>query len=76
MKIPRIDKDMISVVSPAFNEEEFIGRCISSLERQSLPREEYEIIVSDSSSTDNTVKLAKKQGARVESCKKHSAAFS
>ena len=68
-------QDMISVVIPAFNEEEFIGRCISSLERQSLPRKEYEIIVSDSSSTDNTVKLAKKQGVRVVSCKKHSAGY-
>jgi len=66
---------MISAIIPAYNEEEFIERCISALERQSLPRKEYEIIVSDSSSTDNTVKLAKKHKARVVGCKKHSAGY-
>ncbi len=66
---------MISVVVPAYNEEEFIGKCITSLEKQSIPREEYEIIVSDSSSTDRTLEIAEKHSVRVVKCKKHSAGF-
>lgn len=66
---------MISVIVPAYNEEEFIEKCLTSLEKQSLPREDYEIIVSDSSSTDNTLEIAKKHADTVVKCKKHSAGF-
>jgi len=50
----------ISVIVPTYNEEKFIGKCLKALNTQTLPRDEYEIIVSDSSSTDRTVKIAKK----------------
>lgn len=66
---------MISVIVPAYNEEGLIGKCIASLEKQSLPREGYEIIVSDSSSRDRTLEIAKEHSVRIVKCKKHSAGF-
>ncbi len=49
---------MISVVVPAYNEEENITACLESLNRQTLPRTEYEIIVVDGNSKDRTRELA------------------
>ncbi len=49
---------MISVVVPAFNEEENIVACLESLNRQTLPRPGYEIIVVDGNSKDRTRELA------------------
>ena len=49
---------MISVVVPAYNEEENIAACLESLNRQTLPRTEYEIIVVDGNSKDRTRELA------------------
>lgn len=46
----------VSVVIPAFNEEKNIGRCLRSLYNQSLPMEDYELIVVDDGSRDNTLK--------------------
>ena len=49
---------MISVVVPAYNEEENITACLESLNRQALPRTEYEVIVVDGNSRDRTRELA------------------
>ena len=69
-------KPIVSIIIPALNEEKHITACVKSLCKQSVPRSQYEIIVSDSSSDDDTVKLAKKAGAdRVVTCKRHSAGF-
>ncbi len=56
---------MISVIIPTYNEEKNIGNCLKSLLNQSLPREEYEIIVVDGQSRDKTVKIAKKYADKV-----------
>jgi len=45
----------ISVIIPARNEEENIGKLLSSLEKQSYPHHVFEVIVVDDHSTDNTV---------------------
>jgi glycosyltransferase involved in cell wall biosynthesis len=52
----------VTIVLPAFNEEQTIASTISEL-RQSYP--EYEILVVDDGSTDNTAELAEKKGVRV-----------
>ena len=51
---------MLSVIIPTFNEEENIAQCLVSLSHQSLPRSEYEIIVVDGGSKDDTCEIAKK----------------
>lgn len=48
----------ISVVIPAYNEENYIARCLRSVVEQSLPPDQVEIILVDNNSTDNTVKIA------------------
>jgi len=54
----------ISVVIPAFNEEKYISRCLKSLRRQDF-KGNYEIIVADNSSDDNTVRIAEEYADRV-----------
>jgi glycosyltransferase involved in cell wall biosynthesis len=54
----------ISVVIPAFNEEKYIEICLKSLRDQKFDGN-YEIIVADDSSEDNTVKVAEKYADRV-----------
>jgi cellulose synthase/poly-beta-1,6-N-acetylglucosamine synthase-like glycosyltransferase len=44
----------ISVIIPARNEEENIGKLLSSLEKQTYPSHLFEVIVVDDHSTDNT----------------------
>ena len=51
---------MLSVVLATFNEEKNIAQCLSSIQTIA-----DEIIVVDGSSTDNTVAIAKKHGAKV-----------
>ena len=50
----------ISVIIPVYNQERFIGRCLRSILNQSIPRKEYEIILIDDASTDNTTEVIKK----------------
>ncbi len=49
---------MISVIVPAYNEEANIRACLKSLCCQTLPRDEYEIIVVDGNSRDRTREIA------------------
>lgn len=56
---------MISVVIPAYNEEENIAQCLVSLMHQTVPRGEYEIIVVDGGSKDRTREIAQKYADRV-----------
>ena len=53
----------ISIVIPSHNSEKTIQQCIDSLTSQSFPRENYEIILVDDGSIDDTVNLARKVGA-------------
>jgi len=54
----------ISVVIPAYNEEDWIELPLKSLERQSF-NGEYEIIVVNNASTDDTEEIAKGYGVQV-----------
>ena len=54
----------ISVVIPAFNEEKYIETCLKSLRSQKFDGN-YEIIVADDSSEDNTVKIAEKYADKI-----------
>ena len=56
---------MISVIVPTYNEEKNIVNCLKSLNSQSIPRKDYEIIVVDGHSKDKTVSLAKKYADKI-----------
>jgi len=63
-----MDKPVISLIIPAYNEEKYIGKTLASVLKA---RESYkdpsliEIVVVDNSSTDNTAKTAQSFGAKV-----------
>ena len=46
----------VSVIVPVYNTELYIGRCIRSLLNQSINPENYEIILINDDSSDNTKK--------------------
>lgn len=54
MKPPRV-----SVIVPHFNDPEALGQCLEALEGQTLPRQEYEIIVADNGSPQGEQALAR-----------------
>jgi glycosyltransferase involved in cell wall biosynthesis len=54
---------MISIVIPVLNEEKLLPRLLQSLQDQSF--KDYEVIVADAGSTDNTVAIAQQFGAKV-----------
>ena len=49
MKSPQV-----SVIIPAYNQKLYVGRCIRSLLKQTLPEEDYEIIIVNDFSQDET----------------------
>ncbi len=59
------DLPFVSVVIPAYNEENNIVKTLQSLRNQTYPKDRYEVIVVDNSSTDKTAEVAKKAGAKV-----------
>lgn len=65
----------VAAIVPTLNEEKFIEKTLKALEDQTIPRNQYEIIVSDSSSNDNTVEIAKSIADRAVVCKRVGAGF-
>src|SRR5690606_23232146 len=48
----------LSVIIPARNEEEHIGKLLKALELQDYPRQNFEVILVDDSSEDSTASIA------------------
>lgn len=63
--MPEFDKK-ISVIIPAYNIEDLLGRCVESVVYQDYPKDFLEIIVVDDGSTDATGKVADELAARFE----------
>lgn len=61
---------MLSVVIAALNSENTIGCTLSSMFSNSLPNGEFEVILVDNGSTDNTVEVAKRYPVKIFSCTK------
>jgi len=55
----------VSFIMPTLNVEALLDNVLSSITRQTYPRERYEIILADARSTDRTREIAKKYGATV-----------
>jgi glycosyltransferase involved in cell wall biosynthesis len=55
---------LFSIVIPAYNEENFLPRCLESIKAQ-VAAPNYEIIVVDNNSSDATPSIAKRYGARL-----------
>ncbi len=55
----------VSIIIPAKNEAEYIGKCLESLAELNFPKERYEVIVADNGSDDNTVFIAEAHCAKV-----------
>jgi glycosyltransferase involved in cell wall biosynthesis len=55
----------ISIVIPARNEGRRIAHCLHSLRNQSVAFDQYEVIVVDDGSDDDTTEVAQQNGARV-----------
>lgn len=51
---------IVSIIVPAYNEEDSIGPCVKALQQTDYPEEKKEIIIVDDGSTDNTYQEAKK----------------
>lgn len=55
----------VSVVIPVYNGGEALAECLRALAAQTLPAEDYEVIVVDDGSTDGSAEAAKRFGARL-----------
>ena len=55
----------ISVATPSFNSAKILDKCLRLVRQQNYPQEKIEIVLGDGGSTDNTLEVAKKYGARV-----------
>lgn len=60
-----MSKPRISVVIPTYNEEKNIRRALFKLNHQTIPREDYDVIIVDGESKDRTREIAEEMGARV-----------
>ncbi|MFO7844404.1 MAG: glycosyltransferase [Bacteroidales bacterium] len=55
----------VSVVIPVYNGDEYIRKCLDSLSRQTLPASQYEVIIVDNGSTDNSMVLAESYSVKI-----------
>src|SRR5258708_18280823 len=55
----------ISIVVPAFNEKDTLTHLRRSLQKQNFSKEDFEVIIVDNNSTDDTVQIAKQFHVRV-----------
>ena len=60
---PRDKCQSVSIIVPTYNSAKTLRRCLESIKKQS--RQDYEIIVIDNESTDNTLKIAEEFGSRI-----------
>jgi glycosyltransferase involved in cell wall biosynthesis len=63
MEKPTQSKPLLSVIVPTLNEEAYIEKLLLSLKRQTYTN--FEVVLSDDGSTDNTIEIAEKYGAVV-----------
>ena len=55
----------MSIIVPTLNEERYIEQCLRSFQDQTIPRNQFELIVSDTRSKDQTAEIAEQYADRV-----------
>ena len=55
----------VSFIIPTLNAAAILENCLASIVQQTYPREQYEILIADAHSTDNTREIAKRYGATI-----------
>ena len=53
----------LSIITPMYNSEKYIGRMIRAIKDLDYPQDKIEIIIIDNGSDDDSVKIAKEMGA-------------
>lgn len=48
---------LLSIILPMYNVEQYVDRCIRSLENQDIDKDDYEILVIDDGSPDNSASM-------------------
>ncbi len=59
------EKISISVIIPTYNRKDILEKCLDGFSQQTLPKENFEILVVDDGSTDGTGELLKETAARM-----------
>lgn len=59
------DLPSISILVPTLNAALVLERCLKSIKNQDYPQKNLEIIIADGGSTDKTLEIAKKYGAKI-----------
>ncbi len=54
---------MISIIIPALNEEKYLAKLLDCIKKQTF--KDYEVLIADANSKDNTRKIAKKYGCTI-----------
>ena len=57
MKEPFIPNKKLSIIMPAYNSAQYIKDCLDSCEKQDISTDDYEIIVINDGSSDNTLQI-------------------
>jgi len=65
-KTDKLKTPKVSVVVPAYNEGDFVGKCIQSLLDLDYPKKQLEIIVVNDGSFDNTKKVCEEFGGEIK----------
>ena len=50
----------LSIIVPVYNVEPYIERCVRSLEQQNIPKQEYEIIIVNDGTQDQSIQIINK----------------
>lgn len=56
---------LVSFIIPTLNAQSVLEKCLKSIKKQTINSNQYEIIISDGGSVDNTLKIAKKYHAKI-----------
>lgn len=66
----------VAIIIPTLNEEQYIGRCLESLEQLDYSRDKMQIYIVDNGSGDQTVKIASNFNVNIINAEKKTIAYS